>query len=117
MCGACAVCPGTTVPRAAADTAASQTNTRNTCLLHTTTAHCNQDPVSHVHQPSLPGDQVVREGVTAMKFSTIRRLATVLLLIAAVAGGAAGCVFVPYPAGGDYGHYGHGEQDGRPYRR
>jgi hypothetical protein len=52
-----------------------------------------------------------------MKLSTSGRLATVLLLIAAVAVSATGCVFIPYPVGG-YGHYnGHDEQDGRPYRR
>ena len=53
-----------------------------------------------------------------MKLGTLGRLATVLLLVGAVAVSATGCVFVPvpYPVGG-YGHSGHGEQDGRPYRR
>jgi hypothetical protein len=51
-----------------------------------------------------------------MKLGTFGRLATVLLLVSAVAFAAAGCVFVPYPVGG-YGHYGHDEQDGRQYRR
>ena len=50
-----------------------------------------------------------------MKLGTFGRLATVLLLVGAVAVGATGCVFVPYPAGGYYGHYGHGDQG--PYRR
>jgi len=51
-----------------------------------------------------------------MKLGTVGRLATVLLLVGAVAISVTGCVLVPYPVGGD-GHYGHGEQDGRPYRR
>ena len=61
---------------------------------------------------------MVREEVTAMKLGTVGRLATVLLLVGAVAISVTGCVLVPvpYPVGGD-GHYGHGGQDGRPYRR
>jgi hypothetical protein len=51
-----------------------------------------------------------------MNLGTFRRLATVLLLIGIAAVSATGCVFIPYPVGG-YGHYGHDEQDGRPYRR
>ena len=51
-----------------------------------------------------------------MKLGTVGRLATVLLLVGAVAMSVTVCVPVPYPVGGD-GRYGHGEQDGRPYRR
>jgi hypothetical protein len=51
-----------------------------------------------------------------MKLATFGRLATVLLLVGAVAVSATGCVLVPYPVGG-YGHHGHDERDGRPYRR
>ena len=53
-----------------------------------------------------------------MKLGTVGRLATVLLLVGAVTISVTGCVLVPvpYPVGSD-GHYGHGEQDGRPYRR
>jgi len=39
-----------------------------------------------------------------MKLSTSGRLTTVLLLIAAVAISATGCVFIPYPVG-DSGHH------------
>jgi hypothetical protein len=51
-----------------------------------------------------------------MNLGTFRRLATVLLLIGIAAVSATGCVLIPYPVGG-YGHYGHDEQYGRPYRR
>jgi hypothetical protein len=51
-----------------------------------------------------------------MNLGTFGRLATALLLIGIAAVSATGCVFIPYPVGG-YGHYGHDEQDGRPYRR
>jgi len=52
-----------------------------------------------------------------MKLGTVVRLASVLLVVGAVAISVTECVVpVPYPVGGD-GHYGHGEQDGRPYRR
>jgi len=45
-----------------------------------------------------------------MKLGTFERLATVLLLIAAVAVSATGCVFIPYPVG-DYGHHHHHRGD------
>jgi hypothetical protein len=66
------------------------------------------EPVGHNEEPL--------ENIGAMKLGTLGRLATVLLFIGTVAVLATGCVFIPYPVGG-YGHYGHDEQDGRPYRR
>ena len=41
-----------------------------------------------------------------MKLAIFGRLATVLLLVGAIAVAATGCVFVPYPVGG-YGRYDH----------
>ena len=50
--------------------------------------------------------QAVREEVASMKLGTLVRLASVLLLVGAVAVSASGCVFIPYPVGGD-GHHHH----------
>jgi hypothetical protein len=62
---------------------------------------------NQLHRPAyLREIQVVREEVSSMKLSISGRLATVLLLIAAVAVSATGCVFIPYPVGGD-GHHHH----------
>jgi hypothetical protein len=41
-----------------------------------------------------------------MKLGTLVRLATVVLLVGAVAVSTTGCVFIPYPVGGD-GHHHH----------
>ena len=51
--------------------------------------------------------QVVREEVASMKLRTFARLASVLLLVGAVAVSASGCVFIPYPVGGGGGHHHH----------
>jgi hypothetical protein len=62
---------------------------------------------NHLRGPThLRESQVVREEVANMKLGTLMRLATVLLLVGTVAVSAAGCVFIPYPVGGD-GHHHH----------
>jgi len=40
-----------------------------------------------------------------MKHDRLVRLATALLLVGAVAVSATGCVFIPYPVGGDGRHH------------
>jgi len=42
-----------------------------------------------------------------MKLGTLRRLATVLLLVSAVAVSTTGCLLVPFPVGGGHEHHGH----------
>ena len=62
---------------------------------------------NHLHRPiHLREIQVVREEVASVKLGTLVRLASVLLLVGAVAVSPSGCVFIPYPVGGD-GHHHH----------
>jgi hypothetical protein len=42
-----------------------------------------------------------------MKLGRLRSLATVLLLVGAVAVFTTGCVLLPIPVGGGHGHHGH----------